>query len=114
MLFLPIQAIETQYAGSQIELFGGEAIFDGNSDEVVLNIDKDGETAEEGWRIRPCVYPPLVRSEICVGNDYILELSIPMWYVILLSPHIDKDGKCWLLQTWSTTSYMQAASTSFH
>ena len=61
LLFLPIQAIETQYAGGQKELFGGEAIFDDNSDEVVLNIDKDGETTEEGWHIMPIVYPPSVR-----------------------------------------------------
>ena len=52
---------ETQYAGSQIELFGGEAIFADNSDEVVLNIDVDGEITEEGWHIMPCVDPPSVR-----------------------------------------------------
>ena len=56
-----LQAIETQYAGSQIELFGGEAILDDNSDEVVLNIDKDGETTEKGWHIIPIVYLPSVR-----------------------------------------------------
>ena len=56
-----MQAIETQYAWSQNELFGSEAIFDDNSGEVMLNIDKDGETTKEGWHIMPCVYPPLVR-----------------------------------------------------
>lgn len=58
-----MQAIETRY-GSQNELYGGEAILDDNSDEVILNIDEDGETTEEGWHIRPCGYPPLVRSLI--------------------------------------------------
>ena len=61
MLFLPVQAIERQYAGSQKELINGEAILDDDSDEVVLNIDKDGESTEEGWHIMPCVYPPSVR-----------------------------------------------------
>ena len=62
LLFFPIQAIETQYAWTQNELFGGEAILDDNSDEVVLNIDKDGETTEKGWHIIPIVYPPSVRD----------------------------------------------------
>ena len=70
-----MQAIETQYAGSQNELFGSEAIFDDNSGEVMLNIDKDGETTKEGWHIMPCVYPPLVRCSkswcaYCLGNDF--------------------------------------------
>ena len=42
-------------------MFGGEAIFADNSDEVVLNIDVDGEITEEGWHIMPCVDPPSVR-----------------------------------------------------
>ena len=62
-------------------MFGGEAIFDDNGDKVVLNIDKDGETTEEGWRITPCVYPPFVRSEVYVGNDYIQHT-----YVVCYSP----------------------------
>lgn len=61
MLFLPIQAIETQYPWSQKELFGSEAIFDDNSDEVVLSVDEDGENTDEGWQIMPCVDPPSVR-----------------------------------------------------
>ena len=60
LLFLLMQAIEAQYAGSQNELYGGEAILD-DSDEVVLDIDKDGVKTEEGWSIEPLMDPPLVR-----------------------------------------------------
>lgn len=56
-----MQAIEAQYAWSQNELFGGEAIFDEDSDEVVLDIDKDGVKTEEGWSIVPLMKPPSVR-----------------------------------------------------
>ena len=34
----------------------------GGSDQVLLDIVKDGETTKDGWHIRPCMYPPLVRS----------------------------------------------------
>ena len=37
-----MQAIEAQYAWSQNELYGVEPILDDDSDEVVLDIDKDG------------------------------------------------------------------------
>ena len=59
LLYFVLQAIGTQY-GSQNELCGCEAIFDDNSDEVVLNIEKNGVTTEEGWHIKPCIYPPSV------------------------------------------------------
>ena len=57
-----MQAIEeAQYAWSQNELFGVEPIFDEDSDEVVLDIHKDGVKTEEGWSIVPLMDPPSVR-----------------------------------------------------
>lgn len=56
-----MQAIEAQYAGSQNELYGVEPILDDDSDEVVLDIDKDGVKTEEGWSIEPLMDPPSVR-----------------------------------------------------
>ena len=55
-----LQAIEDRY-GRKNELYGSEATFDTDSDRVLLDIDKDGETTWEGWHIRPCAYPPSVR-----------------------------------------------------
>ena len=55
-----LQAIESRYE-RQNELHGSEATFDTGSDRVLLDINKDGETTKEGWHIRPCVCPPLVR-----------------------------------------------------
>ena len=55
-----LQAIEDRY-GRKNELYGSEATFDTDSDRVLLDIDKDGETTREGWHIRPCAYPPSVR-----------------------------------------------------
>ena len=60
--FIP-QAIETRYE-RQNELCGSEVTFDDDSDQVLLDIDKDGKTTKNGWHIRPCMYPPLVRSTI--------------------------------------------------
>ena len=61
LLFLPMQAIKAQYAGSQNELYGVDAIFDDDSDEVVLDIGKDGVKTKEGWSIEPLMDPPSVR-----------------------------------------------------
>ena len=55
-----LQAIESRYEREN-ELCGCEVTFDDDSDQVLLDIDKDGVTTKEGWHIRPCVYPPLVR-----------------------------------------------------
>ena len=52
--------IEDRY-GRKNELYGSEATFDTDSDRVLLDIDKDGETTREGWHIKPCAYPLLVR-----------------------------------------------------
>ena len=62
LLFLPMQAIEAQYAWSQNEIFGVEPILDDDSDGVELDIDKDGVKTEEGWSIKPLMDPPSVRK----------------------------------------------------
>ena len=59
-MFLFYRLLKT-IMGEKNELCGSEATFDTDSDRVLLDIDKDGETTREGWHIRPCVYPPLVR-----------------------------------------------------
>jgi len=56
-----LQDIDKRYERHN-ELYGSEATFDTDRDcRVKLDIDQDGETTKEGWRIRPCVDPPEVR-----------------------------------------------------
>ena len=69
-----LQAIENRYE-RQNELCGCEATFHNDSDQVLLDIDKDGATTEEGWHIRPLMDPPLVkfiRKPVDIGLPFFL------------------------------------------
>ena len=78
--FIP-QAIETRYE-RQNELCGSEVTFEDDSDQVLLDIDKDGETTKNGWHIIPCTYPPLVRSTIS------LKFLFASWFSSAYSIHL--------------------------